>query len=226
MFAPSYSRPPYYPSYDPPGARELEALLSTSSWLPSHGMGAANEGWKVEHGVYMNEEKESEMNSSDIQRTTHALETMKKMMAKAAKQANAEKADGRHAKAIEEKVATISDPNLLIYTDPHAYAHYMERQNVTLFTLFSFQSDQWALLKNTPFMRYLYHGMFCIDIGRLDDEGKINTAQQRRIVLIPVVMNCNVSLSHLLSLSYFLLLSSQPSRLRCSSSSVRPTCTP
>lgn len=172
MFAPSASRPPYYPSYLPPDARELESLYASQSWLPRHGMGAANESWKVEHNVYMNEEKEAEMKKADIQKTTHALAQMKKIMSNASKELKAEKARGMAQREIESTVATSTEPTVLVYTDPHAYAHYMERQNVNLFTLFSFQADKWAMLKNTPFVRYLYQGMFCLDIGRLDDESQ------------------------------------------------------
>src|SRR5689334_22446180 len=83
MFAPSSSRPPYYPSYLPPDAQELGSLFKHATYLPEHGMGAWNETWKIQHGVYLSEEKEADMKSSEIQRTTASLQKMKGLMASA-----------------------------------------------------------------------------------------------------------------------------------------------
>lgn len=66
--------------------------------------------------------------------------------------------------------ALSADPSTLIYTDPHSYAYAMERKNVALLSAFALGSDKWATLKTTPFLHYLYHGVFAIDVGRLDLE--------------------------------------------------------
>ena len=163
MFAPTASRPPYYPSYSPPEPTELTALLSSKAFIPVHGMGATNEAWKIEHGVYLSEAKENEMASAEVHRTTQSMLEMQKMLK--AKATAAAVTQGHKA-----ALAAVSDPASLIYTDPHSYAYWIERQNLNLFSLFSLPSDIWAQLKNTPFLRYAYHGVFAIDVGRLDTE--------------------------------------------------------
>lgn len=170
MFAPSLSRPPYYPSYLPPSADELSSLFQSHSFLPVHGAGAFNEGWKISHGVYLSEGKEREMKGGEVKKVTESMNEMKAMMEKASQQLAAE----RSSIAQLASFSQLADPHALFYTDPHAYTHYMERQNATMFTLFSFPPDRWAQLKNTPFLRYVYHGMLCADIGRVDVECKHN----------------------------------------------------
>lgn len=169
MFAPEQSRPPYFPSYHPPDAAELESLFTNNVWMAAHGHGAIHETWKIHHGVYLSESRESEMQRGEMQRTTQALQNIHKLMRGGGKAAQTDTARlMREAAAAAAAAVVATDPPALIYSDPHAYAQYIERQNSSIFTLFSFTTDKWAMLKNTPFMRYLYHGMMCVDVGRLD----------------------------------------------------------
>jgi hypothetical protein len=128
MFAPENSKPPYYPSYLPPEPAELQRLFQVKAYLPVHGTGVWNETWKIQHGVYLTEEKESEMGSSEVQKTAAQLEQMKKIINSATKKIAQERAAGVLTAGIESSLKGVMDPSVLIYSDPHAYTAHMEKQ--------------------------------------------------------------------------------------------------
>lgn len=106
-----------------------------------------------------------------MQRTTASLLEMQKLL-KAKARAGGSSADASSGGAGlgAPGPGPSSDPSALIYTDPHAYAHAMERKNIALLSAFALGSDKWAALRTTPFLHYLFHGIFAIDVGRLDLE--------------------------------------------------------
>jgi len=185
MFAPSISRPPFYPSYAPPSARELTSLLTRKAALALHGSGAENETWKVKQGVHLRESDEGEVGSREMAKTSVALSRLRKKLKqeRETKAAGAgagagtapSQSDGAADGAASNGISVGAfrrgfDPSPLIYTDPYAYSAHLERMNAPLLNMMALPSDRIATLKTTAFLRYLYEGMFCCDVGRLETE--------------------------------------------------------
>lgn len=159
------------------------------------------------------------MASAEVHKTTQSMFEMQKLL-KAKAQAAAVTQGHKAA------LAAVSDPASLIYTDPHSYAYWIERQNLSLFSLVSLPSDIWAQLKNTPFLRYAYHGVFAIDVGRLDTEcqwhARVEISRETRSggTTAPSQQSHSCFVSRLLLRSL-----SQGLASRCSSWSASATCT-
>ena len=112
------------------------------------------------------------MASAEMQRATTSLVDMQNLLKGHAT---------RGAGGSGSSSSSCSGPSSsLIYTDPLAYGRQLERHNMALFSMVALASDQWALLKNTPFLRYIYEGIFAVDVGRLDMECKNGTHTSAR----------------------------------------------
>lgn len=144
-------------------------------------------------GIYLNEQKEQELASAEVQRTTASLLEMQKLL-KAKVRGGASSSDTTASSS--GPGALSADPSTLIYTDPHSYAYAMERKNLALLSAFALGSDKWATLKTTPFLHYLYHGIFAIDVGRLDLECEWTALRRALSSLITRWNSCGWGMGH------------------------------